>query len=267
MTNYLSLLKPSPSITAFGVPETEKTHLIPPLSGEDLAPEPARRFSHLLPPRAKSSGLKLSMPRIHLPKRAHLKPRKKKPTRVIGEQVLPLPQRVVGDSRRAAEIVTLREPILLQLTLLSPFPGDTPEPLARSTVDVWSYKGHVRAEIFRLSGAEEHAFGLSIMARKEPVTIVLPLDFRGKLVIRSRPDSTDGTPHYPRVSCSPAVRKALRRGDVRFGGTANDGEDQIAVQTLGRVTLLMMEESGLPRERWFRQSGGWLWRSRVRARA
>ncbi|KAI0045148.1 hypothetical protein FA95DRAFT_167508 [Auriscalpium vulgare] len=243
MTRYLS--QPNPSTVAFGCADTDTdtTHLVP--------EAPSTRLSSA----KKAKARRLPRLRLRLP----AKKRAPAPTRRISEQVVPVPSRGVGPTRRHAEIVTLHEPLVLRISLLSPFPGDAPEPLARSGIEVWSYKGRVRAEVFRLCGAENHAFRLVVMARNEPVTIVLPAHFRGALAVASHADAS----RRPRVSCAPAVRRALRRGDVHFGAAADTREDEVKVQTRGRITLLMMSDEGLPREEWFRREAGWFWRRRV----
>ncbi|TFY78155.1 hypothetical protein EWM64_g5858 [Hericium alpestre] len=181
------------------------------------------------------------------------------------EQILPRTRdEVFRNSKPAAEFVTICNPLKLKILLLGRFPGWTTESLARSKVCVLSYKGSVKAEVYRLSGAEDHTLRLEIQARKNPVTLILPHSFCGTICVRTTSEQKKKRFHLQRLTYSAALRKRMKSGHIHFGHLVDMNEDQVLIETSGKVTLLLMDENDrLRKGKWSRGGTKWLYGKKV----
>ncbi|KAH7910626.1 hypothetical protein BJ138DRAFT_81647 [Hygrophoropsis aurantiaca] len=170
-------------------------------------------------------------------------------TLTVTEQFLPRRQNSVYGDVYAFQKSVQTECIYARLFLLSPFPCDVP-PFAKSAAYLSSHSGSIRAEIYRLSGAENHFFRLYIFACGSNVSLTLPPLFRGIVSI----DNHGQLMKKKRVQCARSFCDRMKRGFIRFDALALENDDEIYVQGAGRVSLQLMPEDGHANTGWTRSN-------------
>ncbi|KAH7927067.1 hypothetical protein BV22DRAFT_305861 [Leucogyrophana mollusca] len=165
----------------------------------------------------------------------------------VTEQFLPRKQEPVFGDVFAFQKSVLTECIHARLLLLSPFPCDVP-PFAKSVAYLASRSGSVRAEIYRLSGAENHFFRLYIFACGSNVSLTLPPLFRGVVCI----DNYEHLRKKKRVQCARSFCERMKRGFIRFDAVALENDDEIYIHGSGKIKLRLMTEGEPGKVGWTR---------------
>ncbi|KAA1471367.1 hypothetical protein DENSPDRAFT_108440 [Dentipellis sp. KUC8613] len=192
----------------------------------------------------------------------------KKKRSITTDVVVPMTKRVLGDQRGpVTKFIGRRGTLNLDLLVATRLPWDKEENLAKSFIEVWSYKAKVKAIVRRLPGAESHFIHMTVRARKNPVTLVLPSNFRGTIHVHAprRVSSTEFADVARPFSCSQAIRRRIKAGDIRLGDVAGDDEDELVIQTRGKVILLMDDGGQIVKDQWYHLGSGWLSRKTLKA--
>ncbi|KAI0318433.1 hypothetical protein OF83DRAFT_25129 [Amylostereum chailletii] len=171
---------------------------------------------------------------------------RKHPVKIVTRRSVPLSQNAVGGVQREVDqLVSHKEPLSVEISLLPPSVSTQAEPLAKSCFKVIC-PARLRVECHRLPGAEVHHFGLRITTARKPVTLILPWNFCGVISLRNT------AARSLRVSHTAAVADLFNQGRLRFGGPVADNEDEIELENPGSLKLyLLRRDGGLPPARWF----------------